>query len=109
MGWAGNNTDATCPFINGEDHRCDQRLTLRRLDQAFTYCLGGFLACPTYQQLSWEGPALDAADDSDRQPAPGPTPRRLPPAAEPGPRVRLVDLTLGGRPAPAGPADRSVG
>jgi hypothetical protein len=107
MGWIGNNTDATCPYINGQDHRCDQRLTLRRLDQAFGFCLGGYLACPTYQQLSWESVPRDASDDQPHfapaSTAAGPTPGRVSPRpAVAGPGPRLVRLTLHGHdPAPA--------
>ena len=111
MGWAGNNSQATCPFINDEDHRCDQRLTLRRLDQAFSYCLGGYLACATYQQLTWEKQPLEL---SDHQPADAPA-RPQPPAAA-GQGAPSQPLTLvgggsvarrppaGGPPAPARPA-----
>ncbi len=54
MGYTDQPSETECPHINGEDHRCDTRLTLRRLDEAFLYCLGEHRACPTYQQLAWE-------------------------------------------------------
>ena len=54
MGWTGQTSASECPHINGEDHRCDGRLTLRRLDEAFSHCLGTFHLCPAYQHLSWE-------------------------------------------------------
>ena len=104
MGWAGKNTDAECPFINGTDHRCDHRLTLRRIDQAFNYCLGGYLACPTYQQLSWEAPLRESADDqSEPQAAGRQATSRLPAAAPPRGSQRFVGLTLRGQPANAAP------
>ena len=90
MGWAGNKSETTCPFINGEDHRCGRRLTLGQLDEAFTYCLGGYLACPTYHQLSWEQQDLESTPLTN---AARPT--------RPGVAARL---TIAGQPhAPAAP------
>lgn len=98
MGWAGNNSDTTCPFINGEDHRCGKRLTLGRLDQAFAYCMGGYLACPTYHQLSWESQPLESSDQQSEPARQGPPPRRLALAGEARPSPAYVALTLGGQP-----------
>ena len=98
MGWAGNNSDSTCPFINGEDHRCGKRLSLGRIDQAFAYCMGGFLACPTYHQLSWETQRLEALDDQPEPARQGPPPRRLALVGQAGRGGAAVRLTLGGRP-----------
>ena len=100
MGWAGNNSDTVCPFINGEDHRCGKRLSLGRLDQAFAYCMGGYLACPTYHQLSWELQPLELSDD---QPEPArqsqsPPPRRLTLVGQTGRGRAVVALTLRGEP-----------
>ncbi|MEL7088342.1 MAG: hypothetical protein AAGL98_07860 [Planctomycetota bacterium] len=97
MGWTGNNSDTACPFINGEDHRCGKRLTLGRLDQAFAYCLGGYLACPTYHQLSWETQPLESSADQTESTRQSPPPRRLTLVGQADPGRALVGLTLRGR------------
>ncbi|MEM7626316.1 MAG: hypothetical protein AAF333_12030 [Planctomycetota bacterium] len=97
MGWAGNNSDTACPFINGEDHRCGSRLTLGRIDQAFAYCMGGYLACPTYHQLSWETQPLEPSDDQPEPARQGPPTRRLALVGQADRGRPVVALTLRGQ------------
>ena len=100
MGWIGNQSDVPCPFINADDPRCGGRLTLRALDQAYTYCLGGYLSCPAYHRMSWEQQAREADDlhSADRQG----NERQARPAAPPH-RVGPIGVTVAGRALP--PAD----
>lgn len=98
MGWAGNNSDTACPFINGEDHRCGKRLTLGRIDQAFAYCMGGYLACPTYHQLSWETQPLESSADQSEPARQSPSPRRLALVGQADRGRSFAALTLRGRP-----------
>jgi len=72
MGWTDSRSPSECPHINGEDHRCDGRLTLRRLDEAFSYCLGTYHQCPAYQHLQWE-----QQDRESQSPSPNQRPPRV--------------------------------
>ena len=101
MGWIGNQSDVPCPFINAEDPRCGGRLTLRALDQAYTYCLGGYLSCPAYHRMSWEQQARETDDlqSADRQGDKNAKPARPHPLASSGRSV----VTVAGR--PVAPAD----
>jgi hypothetical protein len=45
-----------CPFIDDNDERCASRFTLSRLSEAFSHCLGGHRACPTYWKLHRDNP-----------------------------------------------------
>ena len=107
MGWIGNRSDAHCPFINADDPRCGGRLTLRALDEAYTYCLGGFLSCPAYHRMSWEQQAREADDTPRNQTTRNQDPRNGHPQdrdalgeynpAAPAYLGRPVRLTVAGR------------
>lgn len=64
MGWTGNKSETLCPMINLDHPKCGGRLSLGHIDEAFEYCLGGYLACPAYQHLSWEQQALEHSHES---------------------------------------------
>lgn len=53
---------STCPHVDRDDARCGHRLTLGRIEQAFSVCFGAFNACPLYHRLCGE---IDAATDFD--------------------------------------------
>ncbi len=121
MGWIGNRSDAHCPFINADDPRCGGRLTLRALDEAYTYCLGGFLSCPAYHRMSWEQQAREADDTPRNQDPRNQTTRNQDPRdhhrqnhgapgdfnpAAPAYLGRPVRLTVAGRDPAAAPQER---
>ena len=41
-----------CPFLEQADPRCASHLSLTRLSDAFTYCVGRYQSCPVYLYLS---------------------------------------------------------
>ena len=40
-----------CPYLNRDDERCNQRLTLVHLPQAFSYCVGAYTACAVFRRI----------------------------------------------------------
>lgn len=87
MGWTGNKSETLCPMINHDHPRCGGRLSLGHIDEAFEYCLGGYLACPAYQHLSWEQHALEHSHEF--APAQRPTVAAA--------RQAFAELTVGGQ------------
>lgn len=49
-----------CPHLDRNDPRCAARLTLGHLDEAFSFCLGGFQRCPNFHRINRERAAADA-------------------------------------------------
>lgn len=43
-----------CPHINRDDHRCNNRFRLGRLDQAFCVCFGAYRSCLMYHRINRE-------------------------------------------------------
>ncbi len=43
-----------CPYLEENDYRCDRRLQLTNLPEAFGFCLAQHRACAIYQQLRRE-------------------------------------------------------
>ena len=43
-----------CPFLECDDCRCDRRLQLTRLPEAFCFCVTRYAACTIYQQIRRE-------------------------------------------------------
>lgn len=41
-----------CPHLNLDDARCNRRLTLERIEQAYLLCAGDYTACPLYAVLA---------------------------------------------------------
>ena len=80
MAWTPDQSDRPCPFVELDDCRCSAKLSLQRLDQAFNYCFGGYLRCPTYQQLRWERQTLSLANPTAKTHGSSP--------------VKLVPLTI---------------
>ncbi len=62
------NPVGVCPHVNLDDPRCDSRLSINRLDQAFGVCFGAYHTCPMYRSISQE--LLDANADMDSPPLP---------------------------------------
>jgi len=61
-----------CPFIDRDDARCDERFTLSRLREAFSYCFDSYQSCPVYHQLMREQRREhDPTPGSPGTPAPG--------------------------------------
>ena len=50
-----------CPHVNRDDHRCNSRFRLDRIDQAYGVCFGAFHACPMYHQINGELVEAEAA------------------------------------------------
>ena len=50
-----------CPHVDRNDARCGHRLSIGRLDQAFSVCFGSFHACPHFHRINNEV----AIDDPD--------------------------------------------
>ncbi len=48
--------ESTCPHLDRDDARCAHRLSLGRIDQAFSVCFSAFHACPVFQRISAEPP-----------------------------------------------------
>ena len=48
------STPGTCPLVNLDDPRCDSRLSLSHLDQAFAVCFGAYHTCPMYKSITRE-------------------------------------------------------
>jgi len=46
--------------VNLDDPRCDSRLSINRLDQAFGVCFGAYHTCPMYRSISQEMTDADA-------------------------------------------------
>lgn len=40
-----------CPYLNRDDERCNQRLTLVNRRQAFSYCMGAFAECAVFRKI----------------------------------------------------------
>ena len=39
-----------CPYAEGDDLRCKERLTVRNLEYAMDYCAGDYTQCPIYRE-----------------------------------------------------------
>ncbi|NLF31283.1 MAG: hypothetical protein GX591_10405 [Planctomycetes bacterium] len=39
-----------CPYAEGDDLRCQERLTVRNLDYAMECCAGNYERCPIYRE-----------------------------------------------------------
>jgi len=40
-----------CPFVDQDDERCSDHLTLRNLASAFEHCADRYMTCPVFQEL----------------------------------------------------------
>ena len=45
-----------CPYLERNDCRCDHRLQLTRLPEAFCFCVARFATCTIYKQIRREQP-----------------------------------------------------
>jgi len=43
-----------CPYLEREDARCDSRLTLQQISEAFEYCVCGHQACRVFAEIRGE-------------------------------------------------------
>lgn len=52
-----------CPYLDLADDRCAGRFTMRKLGEAFRYCIGSPRDCPIYAQLVADGRPAEMTDD----------------------------------------------
>lgn len=50
-----------CPYLNRDDPRCNQRLTLVHLPQAFSYCVGAYTECAVFRRFRAQSRERDHA------------------------------------------------
>ena len=42
----------SCPFIESNNPKCSEHLSLQHLDEAYEFCSGYYFQCPLYLQMS---------------------------------------------------------
>jgi hypothetical protein len=47
-------TAAACPHVDRNDARCAARLSIARLDQAFSVCFGSYRGCALFHRINAE-------------------------------------------------------
>jgi len=61
------SSNTSCPFVNLQDRRCANRLTLGHLDQAFGLCFGQHSLCAVYARLQREQAESEGSNRVDGQ------------------------------------------